>query len=92
MLLKIIMSSQRQQGRNDANKHHKNRALHSVTSGISSGSAGASASESRSASIRGLGLVSPLVNSLLPILMIKRRMTRTLVEASQVMCGVLIMH
>ena len=56
------MSSQRQQGRNDANKHHKNRALHSVTSGISSGSAAASGSESRSASIRGLGLVSPLVN------------------------------
>jgi hypothetical protein len=56
------MSSQRQQGRNDANKHHKNRALHSVTSGISSGSAGASGSESRSASIRGLGLVSPLLS------------------------------
>ncbi len=68
----------------------KNIPLPLVTSGISTGSASAPASVGGKVEVLPFFHLSSSL--LLPILMIKRKMTRTLVEASQVMCGVVIMH
>jgi hypothetical protein len=72
------MSSQQKQKKVAAINNHHDSPLPLITSGISSALAAASG--------------SAILLSLLPILMIKRKMTWTLVEASQVMCGVLIMQ
>jgi hypothetical protein len=57
------MSSQQKKKKSTAGTNHHDSPLPSVTSGISSVSAAASGSASKSASIRGYGLVSPLVKS-----------------------------